>query len=32
MDALKLILVSLAERMNRQQQYVIEYLQEEIRY
>jgi putative transposase len=31
MDAFKLILVSLAGWMNRQQQYVIEYLQEEIR-
>jgi hypothetical protein len=31
MDAFKLILVSLAGRMNRQQQHVIEYLQEEIR-
>ena len=31
MDAFKLILVSLAGWMNRQQQHVIEYLQEEIR-
>ena len=31
MDAYKLILVSLAGWMNRQQQHVIEYLQEEIR-
>jgi putative transposase len=31
MDAFKLILVSLAGGMNRQQQHVIEYLQEEIR-
>ena len=30
MDAFKLILVSLAGWMNRQQQHVIEYLQEEI--
>jgi hypothetical protein len=29
MDAFKLILVSLAGWMNRQQQHVIEYLQEE---
>ncbi|MFT5108419.1 MAG: putative transposase [Pseudoalteromonas tetraodonis] len=31
MDAFKLILVSLAGWMNRQQQHVIEYLQEEVR-
>jgi putative transposase len=31
MDAFKLIMVSLAGWMNRQQQHVIEYLQEEIR-
>jgi hypothetical protein len=31
MDALKLILVSLAGWMNCQQQHVIEYLQEEVR-
>ena len=31
MDAFKLILVSLASWMNRQQRHVIEYLQEEIR-
>ena len=31
MDAFKLILVSLAGWMNRQQQHMIEYLQEEIR-
>jgi hypothetical protein len=31
MDAFKLILVSLAGWMNRQQQQVIEYLQEEVR-
>jgi hypothetical protein len=31
MDAFKLILVSLDGWMNRQQQHVIEYLQEEIR-
>jgi hypothetical protein len=31
MDAFKLILVSLAGWMNRQQQHVTEYLQEEVR-
>ena len=31
MDAFKLILVSLVGWMNRQQQHVIEYLQEEVR-